>query len=93
MAEAFLNSNFPNSTITKKGENEMNHQKGRGKKRSHTISQVSEDIILLDHRPNRKAMSNHIRSAETVSTVAAAPGINADISYEQPIQTNSAYKR
>ena len=91
MAEAYLNKNFSNTTITKKRKNDGNHQSG-GKKRSHTVGQVSEDIILLDPRPQRKVME-HVPAADSVAAAAAAVRIEADISYVQLIQSNSGNKR
>ena len=89
MAEAFLNKNF--NTTSKKRKNEGNHHPG-GKKRTHILSQVSDDIILLDPRPQRK-VTEQIPAADSVAAAAAAVGIEADISYVQPIQSNQPYKR
>ena len=91
MAEAFLNKNFNTTTITKKRKNEGNHHTG-GKKRSHAVSQVSDEIILLDPRPQRK-ITDQIPAADSVAAAAAAIGIDSDISYVQPIQSNMGYKR
>ena len=88
MAAAFLNKNFNTTTITKKRKNEGSHQ--GGKKRSHTLSQVSDEVILLDPRPQRK-ITDQISATDSVAAAAAAVGIEADISYVQPIQTNMSY--
>ena len=90
MAEAFLNKNFNTTTVTKKRKNDANH--AGGKKRSHTVSQMSDDIILLDPRPQRKFIDQST-AADSVAAAAAAVGIEPDISYVQPIQSNTAYKR
>ena len=52
MAEAFLNKNFPNCTTTKKRKIDLNQ--GGGKKRCHTVTQASEDVIVLDPRLLKK---------------------------------------
>ena len=91
MAEAFLNKNFNTTTVTKKRKNDANH--AGGKKRSHTVSQMSDDIILLDPRPQRKFIDQSTAADSVAAAAAAAVGIEPDISYVQPIQSNTAYKR
>ena len=91
MAEAFLNKNFASTSISKKRKNDGNHQTG-GKRRNHVVSQGNEDIILLDPRPQRKIVEQ-MSTADSLSAAASAVGIDADISYIQPVQTNVAYKR
>ena len=91
MAEAFLNKNFGNTTIIKKRKNDANHQSG-GKRRGHIVSQGSDDIILLDPRPQPKPMEQ-ISPADSVSAAVSAAGIEPDVSYIQPVQANVGYKR
>ena len=91
MAEALLNKNFANTTISKKRKNNDNHHSG-GKRRTHVVSQGNDDIILLDPRPQRKTVEQ-IPAADSVSAAASAAGIEADILYIQPVQTNVGNKR
>ena len=94
MTEAFLNKNFANTTITKKRKNDSNHHSG-GKRRTHVVSQGNDDIILLDPRPQRKAVEQipAAATADSVAAAASAAGIEAEISYIQPVQSNVGYKR
>ena len=80
----------PRPLLLQQRKNDGNHLGGGGKKRSHTVTQGSEDIILLDPRPHRK-LTVHIPAA--VSAAAAAVRIDPEVSYVQPIQTITAYKR